>query len=55
MKKPTLKDRRRSISFARGIAAAEFGQRYYSWREWDGFVDLTPDETRHRRAKMVES
>lgn len=47
----------KSPKFARNLAAEAFGPRYFGWRQWDNFVDLTPTEVALRRkdAEMRKS
>ena len=36
--------KRRRATFASAAAAAEFGGKYFGWREWREFIDDTPEQ-----------
>ncbi len=44
---------RRQSNFARGIAASEFGGRYFGWREWGDFTDINPKTLAARRKRIL--
>ena len=39
--------------FVEGIAAAEFGGRYWGWREWADHVDVEPDTIAEQRKAAI--
>ena len=39
--------------FARGMAAAEFGDRYYGWRDGEDHNDLDPEALAERRFRAI--
>ena len=41
------------VNFAEGIAAAEFGGRYYGWREWADHVDVEPETLVEKRQLAI--
>ncbi len=41
---------RHQPSFARGMAASEFGGRFWSWRQWGEFENFAPDNIEALRA-----
>ena len=41
--------KRRRSRFAEGIAAEEFGGRYFGWRQWREFEDLDVEQIVARR------
>ena len=44
---------KRRSSFARDIAAAEFGGRYHGWRDWGEFEDLDPETLAEKRIRAI--
>lgn len=56
MKLSTVKfrvnDNRKCARFTRAAAAAEFGSKYWGWREWSGFRDYTPAQLERLRAEQ---
>ena len=43
----------RRSAFARDIAAAEFGGRYWGWREWADHVDVEPGTLAKKRFRAI--
>ena len=46
---------KRRSSFAEGIAAEEFGGRYFGWRQWREFEDLDVEQLEARRYEAIWS
>ncbi len=44
---------RRQSNFACGIAASEFGGRYFGWREWGDFTDIHPKALAAKRRRAL--
>ena len=40
-------------SFAQDLAASEFGGRYFGWREWADFTDISPKTLTEKRERVM--